>query len=73
MLENVKDGVRAADMVERFNQIGMEMGEEDADFDALSTEMSDLRTRSTRSMAGHSTTSSKWPWMPCAARRATGR
>src|SRR5512144_2193565 len=33
VLENVKDGAREiADMVERFNQIGIEMGEEDADF-----------------------------------------
>ncbi|MEE4288934.1 MAG: energy-dependent translational throttle protein EttA, partial [Erythrobacter sp.] len=46
VLENVKDGAREiADMVERFNQIGMEMGEEDADFDALSTEMSDLQDK----------------------------
>ncbi len=46
VLENVKDGAREiADMVERFNQIGMEMGEEDADFDALSTEMSELQDK----------------------------
>jgi len=46
VLENVKDGARAvADMVERFNQIGMEMGEEDADFDALGAEMADLQDK----------------------------
>ena len=42
VLENVKDGARAtADMVERFNQIGMEMAEEDADFEALGAEMAE--------------------------------
>ncbi|MDT0507727.1 energy-dependent translational throttle protein EttA [Novosphingobium sp. MMS21-SN21R] len=46
VLENVKDGARAiADMVDRFNQIGMEMGEEDADFDALGAEMSELQDK----------------------------
>ncbi|MBC2664954.1 energy-dependent translational throttle protein EttA [Novosphingobium flavum] len=46
VLENVKDGARAtADMVERFNQIGMEMAEEDADFDALGAEMSALQDK----------------------------
>ncbi|KQM13855.1 energy-dependent translational throttle protein EttA [Novosphingobium sp. Leaf2] len=46
VLENVKDGARGvADMVERFNQIGMEMGEEDADFDALGAEMSELQDK----------------------------
>ena len=40
VLENVKDGAReTADMVERFNQIGMEMAEDGADFDALGAEM----------------------------------
>ncbi len=46
VLENVKDGARAtADMVERFNQIGMEMGEDGADFDALGAEMSALQDK----------------------------
>ncbi|MEW4448356.1 energy-dependent translational throttle protein EttA [Qipengyuania sp. JC766] len=46
VLENVKDGAReTADMVERFNAIGMEMGEEGADFDALSEEMSQLQDK----------------------------
>ena len=46
VLENVKDGAReTADMVERFNAIGMEMAEEDADFDALSTEMAELQDK----------------------------
>ncbi|MFC3174593.1 energy-dependent translational throttle protein EttA [Novosphingobium bradum] len=46
VLENVKDGARAtADMVERFNQIGMEMAEDDADFDALGAEMSALQDK----------------------------
>jgi len=46
VLENVKDGARAtADMVERFNQIGMEMAEEDADFEALGAEMSALQDK----------------------------
>ena len=46
VLENVKDGAReSADMVERFNQIGIEMGEEDADFEALGAEMSELQDK----------------------------
>ncbi len=46
VLENVKDGARAtADMVERFNAIGMEMGEDGADFDALGAEMSELQDK----------------------------
>ncbi|MBS7670843.1 energy-dependent translational throttle protein EttA [Croceicoccus gelatinilyticus] len=46
VLENVKDGARdIADMVDRFNQIGMEMAEEDADFDALGAEMSELQDK----------------------------
>jgi ATP-binding cassette ChvD family protein len=46
VLENVKDGAReTADMVERFNQIGMEMGEDGADFDALAAEMSELQDK----------------------------
>ena len=46
VLENVKDGARATvDMVERFNQIGMEMAEEDADFDALGAEMAELQDK----------------------------
>ena len=46
VLENVKEGARAtADMVERFNQIGMEMAEEDADFDALGAEISELQDK----------------------------
>jgi len=46
VLENVKDGARAtADMVDRFNQIGIEMGEDDADFDALGAEMSELQDK----------------------------
>jgi ATP-binding cassette ChvD family protein len=46
VLENVKDGAReTAQMVERFNQIGMEMGEDDADFDALGAEMSELQDK----------------------------
>jgi ATP-binding cassette ChvD family protein len=46
VLENVKDGARdIADMVERFNQIGMEMAEEDADFDALGAEMAELQDK----------------------------
>nr|WP_166175989.1 energy-dependent translational throttle protein EttA [Altererythrobacter segetis] len=46
VLENVKDGAREiADMVERFNQIGMEMGEDGADFDALGAEMGELQEK----------------------------
>src|SRR6188768_2963082 len=46
VLENVKDGAReVADMVERFNQIGIEMGEDGADFDALMTEMGELQEK----------------------------
>ncbi|HYD24202.1 MAG TPA: energy-dependent translational throttle protein EttA [Croceibacterium sp.] len=46
VLENVKDGAReVADMVERFNQIGLEMGEDGADFDALGAEMGELQEK----------------------------
>ena len=46
VLENVKDGAREiADMVDRFNQIGMEMGEDGADFDALGAEMGTLQEK----------------------------
>ncbi|NBW76426.1 MAG: energy-dependent translational throttle protein EttA [Sphingomonadaceae bacterium] len=46
VLENVKEGARAtADMVDRFNQIGVEMGEDGADFDALGAEMSELQDK----------------------------
>ncbi len=46
VLENVREGAReTADMVERFNAIGMEMGEDGADFDALGAEMSELQDK----------------------------
>ena len=46
VLENVKDGAReTADMVERFNAIGMEMAEEDAYFDARGAEMAELQDK----------------------------
>ncbi|WP_409969374.1 energy-dependent translational throttle protein EttA [Bengtsoniella intestinalis] len=44
VIENIRmafSGLQAK--IERFNQIGIEMGEEDADFDALMTEMGDLQ------------------------------
>ncbi|HEX8514110.1 MAG TPA: energy-dependent translational throttle protein EttA [Allosphingosinicella sp.] len=46
--ENVMDGVRAtADMMDRFNEISTIMGDppEDADFDALMTEMGELQEK----------------------------
>ncbi|WP_309753269.1 energy-dependent translational throttle protein EttA [Novosphingobium sp.] len=46
VLENVKMGAKeTADLVERFNQIGIEMGEDGADFDALGAEMGDLQEK----------------------------
>ncbi len=46
VLENVLDGVgEMQDMVNRFNAIGAEMGDPDADMDALMTEMSDLQEK----------------------------
>ncbi len=48
VLENVKDGVRGvADLVDRFNKISEIMGDppEDADFDALLTEMGELQEK----------------------------
>jgi energy-dependent translational throttle protein EttA len=46
VLENVKDGVReVADMVDRYNAIAAEMGEDGADFDALMEEMGTLQER----------------------------
>ncbi|MBO9579366.1 MAG: energy-dependent translational throttle protein EttA [Sphingobium sp.] len=48
VMENVKDGVRdVADLVERFNKISEIMGDppEDADFDALMTEMGELQEK----------------------------
>jgi sulfate-transporting ATPase len=44
--ENVMDGVRpVADMMDRYNQIVAEMGEEGADFEALGAEMGDLQEK----------------------------
>jgi sulfate-transporting ATPase len=46
VMENVRDGVRPiADLVDRYNQIVVEMGEDGADFDALGTEMGDLQEK----------------------------
>ncbi|MBV1918728.1 MAG: energy-dependent translational throttle protein EttA [Sphingomonadaceae bacterium] len=48
VLENVRDGAReTADLVERFNEISMLMGDppEDADFDALMEEMGTLQEK----------------------------
>jgi len=48
VIENVKDGVReVADLVDRFNEISTIMGDppEDADFDALMTEMGELQEK----------------------------
>jgi len=46
VLENVKDGAReTADLVARFNEIGMLMAEPDADFDALGAEMGELQEK----------------------------
>jgi ATP-binding cassette ChvD family protein len=46
VLENVKMGAKdTADMVDRFNAIGVEMGEDGADFDALGAEMSELQDK----------------------------
>ncbi|MGE4430124.1 MAG: energy-dependent translational throttle protein EttA [Sphingobium sp.] len=48
VLENVKDGAReVADMLDRFNEISMLMADppEDADFDALMTEMGELQEK----------------------------
>ncbi|MAE51438.1 MAG: energy-dependent translational throttle protein EttA [Micavibrio sp.] len=42
--ENVMEGLgEIKEKLDRFNAIGMEMGEPDADFDALSTEMAELQ------------------------------
>jgi ATP-binding cassette ChvD family protein len=46
VMENVRDGVRpVADLVDRYNQIVVEMSEEGADFDALGTEMGELQEK----------------------------
>jgi ATP-binding cassette ChvD family protein len=46
VLENVKDGAREiANLVDRFNEVSALMGEPDADFDALGTEMSELQEK----------------------------
>ncbi|MGC4252163.1 MAG: energy-dependent translational throttle protein EttA [Sphingobium sp.] len=48
VIENVKDGVRSvADMIDRFNEISMIMGDppEDVDFDALMAEMGELQEK----------------------------
>jgi ATP-binding cassette ChvD family protein len=46
VLENVRDGAReTADLVDRFNAIGMLMAEPDADFDALGAEMGELQEK----------------------------
>ncbi len=77
VLENVKDGVRAvADMVDRFNAISAEMGDPPGRYRfrrADGPRWASFRRRSTPSMAGRSTTSSRSRWTRCAARRATAR
>ncbi len=46
VLENVKMGARdTADLVDRFNAVSALMGEPDADFDALGTEMGELQEK----------------------------
>ena len=73
VLENVKDGAReTADLVERFNAISAEMGEPGCRFRrAGGGNGRAAGRRSTRSMAGRSTTSSKSRWKRCVARPAT--
>ena len=45
VMENIEEAVaETKGMVERFNEIGMEMAEPDADFDALMEEMGNLQT-----------------------------
>jgi ATPase subunit of ABC transporter with duplicated ATPase domains len=73
VLENVKDGARDGGHGRALQPDRHGMAEEDADFDALGRRWPSFRTRSTRSMAGRSTTSSKSRWKRCAARPATGR
>lgn len=72
--ENVMDGVRpVADMIDRFNEISMLMGDPpaDADFDALMEEMGSLQEKLMRLMAGHSIAIWNWRWRRCAVRRVT--
>ncbi len=46
VMENVREGVKpVADLVDRYNQIVVEMSEEGADFDALGTEMGELQEK----------------------------
>jgi hypothetical protein len=73
VLENVKDGARDGGHGRALQPDRHGMAEEDADFDAWARRWPSFRTRSTRSMAGRSTTSSKSRWKRCAARPATGR
>ncbi len=45
VMENIEEAVaETKGMLDRFNEIGMEMGAEDADFDALMEEMGNLQT-----------------------------
>jgi len=46
VMENVREGVRpVADLVDRYNAIVIEMGEDGADFEALGNEMGDLQEK----------------------------
>ncbi len=74
VMENVRDGVRpVADLVDRYNQIVAEMSEEDADFDALGTEMGDLQEKIDAVDGWTLDNQLEIAMDACAARRATPR
>ena len=73
--ENVEDGVRELmDVLARYNALNEQMGDPDADFDAIMAEQAPAAWTSSRPRtAGRSTPSSSRRWTRCAARRRRGR
>ena len=72
VLENVEEGVADIKALQaRMDELGVAMGEPDADFDALMAEMGEVQTELDAGTPGTSTLSSSRRWTRCAARRRT--
>jgi ATPase subunit of ABC transporter with duplicated ATPase domains len=69
-LENVEEGVADIKALQdAMDELGVAMGEPDADFDILMAEMGRFRPSSTAATPGTLTHSSNKRWTRCAARR----
>ena len=67
VFENIMDGMgEVKTMIDRFNAIGAEMGDPDADMDSLMAEMGELQEKSMPPMVGKWNAPSKWQWTRCA-------